>query len=150
MTLQKGKIKVIESPQKKNTNIGIIIFGIIFVYLVATIVMYISAPHVTVYEVRQGSILKDNAYTGFAIREEDVIYTDTAGYANYYVENNSKIRVGTKIYTISDKKLKFQENVSDAKVVLNETEMNALLLKIQTYNDQFVEDNFSETYQLKN
>lgn len=150
MTLQKEKTKVIESPQKKNTNIGIIIFGIIFVYLVATIVMYISAPHVTVYEVRQGSILKDNAYTGFAIREEDVIYTDTAGYANYYVENNSKIRVGTKIYTISDKKLKFQENVSDAKVVLNETEMNALLLKIQTYNDQFVEDNFSETYQLKN
>lgn len=150
MTLQKENTKVIESPQKKNMNIGIIIFGIIFVYLVATIVLYITAPHVTVYEVRQGSILKDNAYTGLAIREENVIYSDTAGYANYYVENNSKIRVGTNVYTISDKKLKFQESTTDESVELNEKEINSLFFKIQSYNDQFVEDNFSDTYQLKN
>ena len=143
-------MRVIESPQKKNTNIGIIIFGIIFIYLIATIVLYITAPHVTVYEVRQGSILKDNAYTGLALREENVVYSDADGYANYYVENNSKIRVGTKVYTISDKKLKFQESVTDEEVVLTEKETDALFFKIQTYNSQFVENNFSDTYQLKN
>ena len=143
-------MKVIESPQKKNTNIGLIIFGIIFIYLIATIVLYITAPHVTVYEVRQGSILKDNAYTGLALREENIVYSDAEGYANYYVENNSKIRVGTKVYTISDKKLKFQESVTDEEVVLSEKETDALFLKIQTYNSQFLEDNFSDTYQLKN
>ena len=34
------------------------------VVLIATIVLYILSPHITVYEVRQGSILKDNAYNG--------------------------------------------------------------------------------------
>ena len=112
MTLQKEKNQSTKSLQKKTTAIGPIIFICIFIYLVATIVMYIMSPHVTVYEVRKGSILKDNAYTGLAIREENVVYTDLSGYANYYAENNSKIRVGSKIYTISDKKLKFQEEIS--------------------------------------
>ena len=58
---------VIKYPKGKHLNIGIVIFGIIFVYLLATIIMYLTAPKITVYEVRQGSILKDNAYTGLAL-----------------------------------------------------------------------------------
>ncbi len=149
MTPEIKENKVIPYQNRKNINIGIIIFGIIFIYLVATIIMYLTAPHVTVYEVRQGSILKDNAYTGLAIREEHVIYSDETGYANYYVENNSKIRVGAKIYTISDEKLDFKQTASENDIVLNTKEMDSILLKIQSYNDQFVEDSFSDTYQLK-
>ena len=63
MTTNKKEDKVIKYPKNKQLNIGIIIFGIIFIYLLATIVMYLTAPRITVYEVRQGSILKDNAYT---------------------------------------------------------------------------------------
>ena len=73
MTPDQEKSKIISFQNRKNMNIGIIMFGIIFIYLIATIIMYITAPHVTVYEVRQGSILKDNAYTGLAIREDEVI-----------------------------------------------------------------------------
>ena len=57
--------------KKKYINIGLIIFGIIFLYLIITIVLYLTAPRITPYEVREGSILKDNAYTGIAIRNED-------------------------------------------------------------------------------
>ncbi len=149
MTQENKQTKVVPYQSRKNINIGIIIFGIIFIYLIATIIMYLTAPHVTVYEVRQGSILKDNAYTGLAIREEHVIYSDETGFANYYVENNSKIRVGAKIYTISDEKLDFKQTTSENDVVLNSKEMDSILLKIQSYNDQFVEDSFSDTYQLK-
>ena len=150
MTPEKKERKIVPYQNRKNSNIGLIIFGIIFIYLIATIIMYIAAPHVTVYEVRQGSILKDNAYTGLAIREEQVVYSDESGYANYYIENNSKIRAGAKIYTISDEKLDFKQNNSEDDVVLNSKEMNSILLKIQTYKDQFSEDSFSDTYQLKN
>lgn len=142
---------VIKYPKEKHLNIGIVIFGIIFVYLLATIIMYLTAPKITVYEVRQGSILKDNAYTGLALREETVVYADSPGYVNFYAQDNSKVKVGTKIYTLSSQKLDFeQETVTETKNTLSNEEKHALLLKIQSYNNQFQESDFSSTYQLKN
>ena len=141
--------KVSNFQKRKNVNIGIIIFGIIFIYLIATIIMYITAPKVSVYEVRQGSILKDNAYTGFALREETVIYADESGYANYYADSNSKVRVGTNIYTISDNKIEFKSTASDEKVELSTEETRTIFSKIQSYNTQFHENNFDTTYQLR-
>lgn len=150
MTTEKKKTNIVKYPKNKHLNIGIIMFGIIFVYLVGTIIMYITAPQITVYEVRQGSILKDNAYTGLAVREETVVCADASGYANYYAEDNSKVKVGTKVYTLSDEKLEFEEAVAtDTQQTMSSEEKYSLLLKIQSYNNQFQESDFSSTYQLK-
>ena len=54
--------------KKTHINIGIIIFGAVFIYLFATVLMYLTNKHVSAYEVREGSIVKDNTYTGFVIR----------------------------------------------------------------------------------
>ena len=150
MTANKQEDNIIQYRKRKHLNIGLVIFGIIFVYLIATIIMYITAPHITVYEVRQGSILKDNAYTGLAIREEMIIYTDASGYVNYFAEEARKVRVGTKVYTLSSEKLIFEENASDTDVHLTDEERGALLRKIQAYNNQFQDNDFAATYQLKN
>ena len=59
-----NEINNIQVYRKKwNINIGVIIFGVIFVYLVVTVLMYATAKHVSSYEVREGSILKDTSYT---------------------------------------------------------------------------------------
>ena len=142
--------KIIPYPKKKNFNIGIIIFGIIFIYLVGTIIMYITAPKVSVYEVRQGSILKDNAYTGLAIRDEVVVYSEANGYANYFAEENSKVKVGNKIYTLSSNTLDLDSSDTNSEVELTAEEQKQFYSKIQAYNEQFVEDTFSSTYQFKN
>ena len=149
MTSINQEENIIPYRKRKQMNIGIVIFGIIFVYLIATIVMYITAPHITVYEVRQGSILKDNAYTGLALREETVVYADESGYINYYAENNSKQRIGTIVYTLSDEKIVFEEGKNEAQIILTDEENRSLLRKIQSYNNQFHETDFSSTYQLK-
>ena len=68
--------------KKWNINIGIIIFGVVFIYLIVTVLMYLTSNHISSYEVREGTILKDNAYTGLAIRDEEVIPADQSGYVN--------------------------------------------------------------------
>lgn len=150
MTSNKQETNILKYRKRRQMNIGLVIFGIIFVYLIATIIMYITAPRITVYEVRQGSILKDNAYTGLAVREETVVYTDNAGYINYFAEETSKVRVGTKIYTLSNEKLVFEDVTDDTEVSLTEEERASLVRRIQAYNNQFQEDDFASTYQLKN
>ena len=118
MTSIKQEANILKYRKQKHLNIGIVIFGIIFIYLIATIIMYLIAPRVSVYEVRQGSILKDNAYTGLALREETVVYTDEDGYVNYYIDNNSKVRANANMYTISNQKLEFKEAISEEDITL--------------------------------
>lgn len=149
MTSIKQEASILKFKKRKHLNVGIVIFGIIFVYMIATIIMYITAPHVSVYEVRQGSILKDNAYTGLAVRDEIVVYAGTDGYINYYAPDNSKVRVGSDIYTLSSQELNF-ETSSEEELDLTADEKYDLTLKIQKFNHDFQESNYSSCYQFKN
>lgn len=142
--------KILQYRKKKYFNIGLVIFGIIFIYLVITVVMYLTAPHITPYEVREGSVLKDNAYTGLAIREETVVYSDASGYINYCAQNNGKVRAHTNIYALSAKKLELNSDTSVEDIVLTEEEQHTLLMKIQNFNENYKDSTFSDTYLLKN
>lgn len=141
---------IVPYRKKKYFNIGLLIFGCIFIYLVVTVIRYMTAPHITAYEVREGSILKDNAYTGLAIRQEMVVNSDGAGYINYCARNNSKVKVNTNIYALSNKKLKLDSASTEEGTTLTEDELNTLFLKIQNFSENFQEKSFSETYLLKN
>lgn len=149
MTANEKDSNILEFKKKKQLNIGIIIFGIIFIYLVATIVMYITAPHITVYEVRQGSILKDTAYTGLAIRDEIVVEAAENGYINYFAQDNSKVKVGSNIYTLTSEKLNFEDNTNTEDVSLTSEQKHNLALKIQKFIYDYEETNFSDSYDLK-
>lgn len=149
LTANEKDSNILEFKKKKQLNIGIIIFGIIFIYLVATIVMYITAPHITVYEVRQGSILKDTAYTGLAIRDEIVVEAAENGYINYFAQDNSKVKVGSNIYTLTSEKLNFEDNTNTEDVSLTSEQKHNLALKIQKFIYDYEETNFSDSYDLK-
>lgn len=149
LTTTENDSNVLKFKKKKQLNIGIIIFGIIFVYLVATVVMYITAPHITVYEVRQGSILKDTAYTGLAIRDEIVVQATENGYINYFAQDNSKVKVGSSIYALTNDKLNFEDNTDAEDVELTSEEKHNLTLKIQKFIYDYEEANFSDSYDLK-
>ena len=150
MRNENQKSNVLRYRKPRQLNIGIVVFGIIFIYLIATIVMYITAPHVTAYEVRQGSILKDNAYTALALRNERIVCADSAGYINYYVEENSKVRVGTKVYTLSPQELKLNETITDTESTLSKEEEKAIIARIQGFNDLFGDRDYSSLYHFKN
>lgn len=113
--------------------------------------MYLTAPRTIPYEVREGSILKDNAYTGIAIRNESVVYAEQEGYINYYTTDHSKVRTGTNIYTLSSEKLNFENQSSEnSDVLLSEEEKNVFSLKMQTFSESFQDSSFSDVYLFKN
>ena len=101
----------IQIYQKKRrfSNIGIILFGVIFIYLVITVFSYIASSHVTAYEVREGSIQKDNAYTGLILRQEEVISAGKEGYVNYFITEGSKVGMKSNVYSISSEKLNLDQ-----------------------------------------
>lgn len=135
--------------KRKYFNIGLVIFGIIFIYLIITVVMYLTAPHITPYEVRQGSILKDTAYTGLAVRSETIVHTDNSGYINYFTQDNSKVRKGSNVYTLSSEKLSFEQSATEESLALSHEQQHSLVLKIQSFCENFHNTSFSDAYLLK-
>ena len=148
-----NEINNIQVYRKKwNINIGVIIFGVIFVYLVVTVLMYATAKHVSSYEVREGSILKDTSYTGLVLREEPVIGAEADGYINYFAPEGSKVGRKTNVYSISSEKLDFsgQENTEESEDSgLTSEERDSIIQKAQSFSENFQNNKYEDTYTFK-
>lgn len=136
--------------KKWNFNIGLILFGVIFIYLIVTVLLYLTKNHISVYEVREGTILKDTAYTGLAIRDETIISAKRSGYINYFALEGNKVGAKTTICSISDDELKFEDSYEeDASEILTAEEQASIQLKVQSFSETFDENQFQDVYNLK-
>lgn len=146
---KENSISINQYKNKRELNIGIFIFALIFVYLLAAVFMYMTSKHVTAYEIREGSILRDTSYTGLVFREEEVVNAETDGYISYFQGGQSKVRAGTNVYAISGKKLELSEENGSENTELSEEEQATITLKVQNFNENFDPQKFSLTYSLK-
>ena len=88
MAEQPRKIKKYRKPL--NLNIGMLIFGAIFIYVIICVILYFQTDHIVRYEVTEGSLATNNIYRGVSIRTEEVVSTDTAGYVNFYAREGER------------------------------------------------------------
>lgn len=100
----RGKNKSAKKPSHW-FNIGTVIFGLIFIYLIATLIIYVTSAHIAPYEVLKGSVLKNTTFRGLAVREEKVSRAAADGYVNYFTEDLSKIKAGERVCLVTDEKL---------------------------------------------
>ena len=63
-----------------------------FIYMVISIIMYLTAAHITPYQVTSGPLSKNQTYTALILRSEQLVQANTGGYATYYVRENSKVK----------------------------------------------------------
>jgi len=98
--------------RKGDFNVGVVIFIIIFIYLLATIITYATRTRIATFEVRQGRVLTDHTYVGVAIREEQVVSVEMAGYVYYLHNNLSKIRLGADVIAISPIPIPLEDTLS--------------------------------------
>lgn len=136
--------------RKPHLNIGIIVFGCVFLYMAVTIFLFLTNKHIAVYEVRNGSILVDTSYTGIVLRDEKVISSAGDGYINFISDNEDKIGSKTNVYTLSAKEIKWTQNDQKNTDELSAGEMDSILMKIQSFTDNYKDAQFKEIYSLRN
>lgn len=140
-----------KSVNKFELNVGVVMFGIIFIYLLLIIFRYFTTEHTNVYEVRKGSIIQDTIYTGLILRNETLIDAPEDGYIQYYYTELSRISIGHNIFTLSDTVLEdidFNKNNEEINE-LSAIEYSEIKTKIQIFNSSFQENSFSDVYRLK-
>lgn len=134
-----------------NLNIGMIIFAVIFIYVVVCVIMYLSSEQVVGYEVKEGALSSNNIYKGIALREEEIVYSTSAGYVNYYAREGERTAVGNLIYTI-DETGRLSDYIKTSETgenTLSDDELYALKTEIAAFTNGFDRTNFSDIYNFK-
>lgn len=143
--------KITKYRKPLNLNIGMIIFGIVFVYIIIGVVTYLTAEHIVGYEVVQGSISTNNVYKGIALREESIYYSNSAGYINYYAREGERVACNNLVYTV-DETGRLSDYINSAALgenALSDEDLSELKSEIVEFSNLFSKDNFSTVYDFK-
>lgn len=124
-------------------NIGTFIFGAIFIYMVISVILYLTADHIESYQVTAGPLAQNQTYTALALREEKVVTAAGSGYITYYARENSKVAKSGVVYTLGDSK------IEAAVEELSETDYSRIRSSIAGFSASFDSSNFYNTYNYK-
>ncbi len=145
-----NKIKKYRKPL--NLNIGMIIFGVIFIYVIVCVIMYFQTGHIVRYEVQEGSLAVDNVYRGIIIRDETVMYNQAAGYVNYYAREGERLAKNGLVYIV-DETGRLNEEFNTAELgqnALSNKDLSEFRSEIVNFVHSYDSAYYSSVYDFKN
>lgn len=145
-----GKIRQYRKPL--NINLGIVIFGAIFLYIIICVVSYfLNDKNIKPYTVMAGSLSSDNVYTGIALRDEQVVNSDYSGYINYYAREGERVGSGQLVCTVDEsgqlREILSEQNADNT--ALSESDLLELKSSIAAYCSNFSKRSFDSVYDFK-
>ena len=151
--MKKKNKRVVRYKSHINLNAGIVIFGLISIYLLINIVIYFTTERTAFYEVISGSNAQEAnvSYNGIAIRNEIVQSAQDSGYIDYYVREGSRVSLNTTLYSI-DSTGELNTLLSEASKKnpkLSSDNIDTLAGLISDYCNNYDEMNYSEIYNFK-
>ncbi len=124
-------------------NIGTVLFGFLFLYMVFSAILYLTSPKIESYQVIAGPLSRNETYTGLALREEAVQKADSGGYVTYYAREGNKINAGGNVYGISS------TQTAESSAVLSAEELASVRSEMLSFSKGFNPSNFNNTYSFK-
>ena len=134
-----------------NLNIGIIVFVVIGFYIVYSLFTYLRSKPISGYEVKIGSLTTPATFTGLAIRDEELIYSDEAGYVNYYTREGERVASGDLVYSVdsSGELAELLKSASDDENVMSNEDFLEIRNEIVDFAKDFHVSKFSPVYDFK-
>lgn len=143
--------KVVKFHNVPTINIGIIIFVLIFIFLGVQIIRSMKQTHVSVYEVQNSYIDTNISGNALALRQEQLVSTDTSGYVNYYIRNGQRVGKNATVYTL-DATGSLSDLIAEASVdgvSLNSAGYSEIKSSLSSFENYFSDVNFSDVYEFK-
>lgn len=135
--------KVVKFRQRRNINIGVVIFIIIFVYISANVFLYFTKDHLSVYEVQAGTTADDSVAEGIIIRNEELINTDIAGYISYYQKEGERVSKKSTLYSVDESKQVYELMTNNSTFDFNDNDMEVIQKDVLKYMKNYSDTNFS-------
>ena len=136
---------------KTMNRIEFVIFGAILVYIVAMISIYYHSTPIVGYEIKMGSLSVSKAFTGIALRQEEVISSPYNGYINFYMREGERVSTRDKLYSI-DETGKLADLLSSMQLentTYSDRDLDELKQEIMSFDKDFETSNFQRLYDFK-
>ena len=147
MAGNKSNKKITKYRRYSAINIGTIIFGIIFIYMIICIFLYVTADHVTSYEVTAGSISGNYRYRALALKTEQVINATQSGEVTYYAREGAKASAGMTVCSIGDYRSTASSVTEGAK--LSSENLADLRSSMNAFTISFDDSSYQNVYDFK-
>lgn len=143
--------KITKYRRPLNLNIGMLIFAAIFVYVVVCVVMYFRTDHVVGYSVVEGSLSSNSIFRGIALRTEDVVTGNDAGYVNYFAREGERVASGDLVYSIDEtgRLADYMQTSESGENSLSDSDLTELKTEITAFTNRFDCTEFSDVYNFK-
>lgn len=128
-------------------NIGILLLVVVFVYLIISVVLYMTKERVLTYEVSAGQLVSDNTFSGIIILDESVENSSAAGYVKYFLNDNERAGVETIIGIVDETgTVAASLTAASADSGISSTAINSIGHKLVNFAKVFDSHDYYETY----
>lgn len=148
-TLRRGRFA------RFDINIGTILFGMIFIYLIIMFLVFLTRDRVTSYEVVLGALSGNYRYSALALKTEEVVKAQESGPITYYAREGVNVGSGELICAVGQNTAAYaaseddQTNASSIRTDLSEEDTKDIKNMLVTFSTNFEGGSFSDVYDLK-
>lgn len=149
--MSEEKDNVVVFKGSSQFRIGVVICVIIFVYVLFRLLSYLTSDTITVYEVKDGKIVKDHNYRSLILRQEELINADRDGYVYYFAPSGGRAGVKTLIYAVDETGSIVNDLLSSKSrsKKTRELSLESTVNEMATFVGEFQDDAFQKTYIFK-
>lgn len=151
--MSKKNNKVRKIGMRFRPNIGLVIIGIIAVYLFVNLVFYLTSSDTKFYEVVSGSNAESDvrSFTGIALRKEKIQHAKSKGYIEYFVREGARVSKNTTLYSIDSQGAlsSLLKKASTKNTKLSDDNLNTLSDILYDFNNNYENMEFSKVYDFK-
>ena len=128
-------------------NIGTILFGVIFIYMIICIFLYVTAKHITSYEVTAGSIFGNYRYQALSLKSEEIISSTQSGKVTYYAREGAKASSGMTICSLNEEN--YDSSFDQEIIELSSDDVSKLKSAISSFTLNFDDSTYQNVYNFK-
>ncbi len=124
---------------------------IIFLYIVFSVYSYFTRDQIRFYEVLKGGIVRQEAYTGVAIRQEQTVNAGSSGYIHYYIQEGKRVAVGSDAYTIDETGAleTYLSEHPELTTEMSSEQVSDIRYRLSSFSQDFKNRDFYELYDTK-
>lgn len=139
------------TPTARGKQIITIFFIAIMIYLAALVIKFMTTVKPDIHEVETGQISINSTYTGIALRDEEVFYSDYAGNVNYFVRDGARAAVGSIVYTVDEtgRVSAMIESMNAEENSISANNLGIIRDSLSSYKTGYSNSRFYEIYDLK-
>ncbi|MBQ6968426.1 MAG: hypothetical protein IJP84_11065 [Lachnospiraceae bacterium] len=147
----KNKVSKFRRYPLNRMNLGMPVFGFIFMYIIIMVILASRKTTIAGYEVKLGSLAKNTTARGVCIREEMVVKSGNNGYVNYYSHENQRVSSGALVYSI-DESGTLSEILRSKHIEqtdFSDSDLQQIKKEMEDYSKTFKDSIFSSVYDFK-